>query len=92
MLHGEETGRYPRRGADFGVDVLDVIASGLGRDNQAGGDLLVREAESEQPKDVDLTCREAGGPFTTTRQAMSCSGQHSLNGIAIEATFLDVRP
>src|SRR4051794_32235974 len=43
VLHGPERGRGSRRNADLGVDVLDVVVGGLGRDVEAVGDLAGRE-------------------------------------------------
>ena len=61
MLHREEAGFGPAGGVDLGVDVLDVVARGLRRDDQAPGDLLVGQAAGQEPEHLDLACGQPGG-------------------------------
>src|SRR5262245_10801037 len=46
--HREQPGCGPVVGAGLGVDVLDVGADGLGRQDQSPGDLAVAEPPGEQ--------------------------------------------
>src|SRR5439155_5505576 len=48
VLHREQSRPRAGGGADLGVDVLDMVADGLRRDDEQPGDLLVREAACEQ--------------------------------------------
>src|SRR5258705_12114444 len=54
VLHREQACRGAGRGTDLRVDVLDVVADGLRRDDQARGDLLVRHPAREQSEHLDL--------------------------------------
>jgi hypothetical protein len=58
VLHGPERGRGSRRDADLGVDVLDVVVDGLGRDAEPVGDLASGEALRRETQDVNLASRE----------------------------------
>src|SRR6266508_4195446 len=55
LLHGEQPGGGPAGGAELRIDVLDVVADGLGSDHEASGDLLVRQPDGQELEDLDLT-------------------------------------
>src|SRR4051794_19116602 len=82
VLHGPECGRGPRRNADLGVDVLDVVVGGLGRDVEAVGDLTGREPLRRKAQDIDLTSCEPTRivrPLArgASRLAMAAGDEHS---------------
>src|ERR1700721_2370604 len=64
VLHREQAGGHAAGGADLDVDVLDVIARGLGRDDQTRGDLLTRQPPGQQPQYVDLAGGKPGRSLT----------------------------
>jgi hypothetical protein len=84
VAHGEECCSCPVRHSDLGVDVLDVVADGLWCHDEAGCDLLVRQAAHGEAQDVDLSGGETGD-VCRARDAMASSGKHRGCGIWIEA-------
>src|SRR6478752_8891654 len=62
VVGGKQAGQRPVGGARLGVDVLDVVAGGLARDDQALGDLPVGQAAGQQLEDLDLAAGQVGGP------------------------------
>ena len=90
VLHREHRGRGPARGADLGVDVLDVIAGRLRRDDQPGGDLLVGQAAGEQDAGPRPRARSARPGLPAPRQPVPGRGQHGLDGVAVQAAGPDL--
>ena len=60
VLVREEREPRPAGDADLRVDVLHVVLGGAARDHQPLGDLRVRAAGRDQPRDLDLALAEAG--------------------------------
>src|SRR5918998_4460112 len=60
VLHGVQRRARPGAEPDLGVDVLYVPLGGPRGYHQAGGDLLVRQARSEEPENLHLAVGEAG--------------------------------
>ena len=87
VLDGEHAGLRPVRSAGLRVDVLDVAARSLGRDDQLSGDLLVREAAREQPEHLDLAGGETRRPLTPARHTVPGGTQDRARGVAVEAAF-----
>ena len=72
------------------VDVLDVIARGLGRDAELPGDLLGRLPPGDQAQHLDLARREAGRLPGKPARAMPGGAEDRLDRLTVEATGADL--
>jgi hypothetical protein len=85
VLEGPDSRRCPTANAGLLVDVLDVMADGLGRDAEIVGDLLVGAASHENEQDLELSLRQAGRQLARSpRHAMTGGAQHRVDGIRVE--------
>src|ERR1043165_4276634 len=60
----------------LGVDVLDVVVDGLPCDDEAVGDLLVRQPSRNQPQHFHLTRGQPSRPVTSARNRMTGGTEH----------------
>ena len=58
-LEGVEGGAGPGGDADLGIEALDVVVGGLGRDLELAGRFLRRVPGCDQPQDLDLARRQS---------------------------------
>ena len=58
-LEGVESRGGPGGDADLGIEVLDVVVGGLGRDLEQAGRFLGRMPGRDQPQHLDLARRQA---------------------------------
>ena len=63
VLHRPERGGGSGRDADLGVDVLDVVVGGLGRDDEPVGDLARREARARRGCSTSTSRRDSPPGF-----------------------------
>ena len=91
MLHREHRGRGPAGGVDAGVDVLDLVASRLRRDDQPFGYLLGGQATGEQDEHLDLAGGQAGQGLPAPRQPVPGRLEHGVHGRAVQAAGPDTR-
>src|SRR6476646_3154529 len=82
VLRGEEARGHAGGRIDLRVDVLDVVASRLGRDHELGGDLLARQAARDQPQDVDLAGRQSGRPLAAPADVMPAAARTAATASA----------
>jgi hypothetical protein len=68
------------------VDVLDVVAGGLGRDTELVRDLSIGQAEREESEYFGLTSGEAGRELRTRRSAVPGRVENPFDGFTIELT------
>ena len=54
LLEGVEGRARPGGDADLGIEALDVVVGGLGRDLELAGRFLRRMPGRDQPQDLDL--------------------------------------
>ncbi len=80
MLHREHRGGGPAGGADLGVDVLDVVAGRLGRDDQPFGYLLAGPAAGEQDQDLDLAGGQPGDGLPAACHPVAGCLEHGVGG------------
>lgn len=84
VLGRVEAGADPVGRADLGVDVLDVVTDGLGRDLQPGRDLLGLKASG------DPTGREPARLLGAPGGAVTRGMQDRLDSLAVEAPGVDL--
>src|SRR5689334_11196413 len=72
------------RGADLGVDPLDVVACGLGRDAESAGDLSGGGGAGDEQQHLDLALGKPGGPGRGAAGWVSGAGQHRFDGDWLE--------
>jgi hypothetical protein len=90
VLHREQRRGGAARSADLRVDVLDVVASGLWRDHETLGDLLVRQPASDEPEDLDLARGESRRPLEAARDAVAGGAENRLDGTTVEPSRPDI--
>ena len=90
VLTANRLGGGAARGADLGVDVLDVVADGLRRDHEPAADLLVRQPAREQPQHLDLARGQARRALAAARHAVAGGAEHGLDRVAVEAAGPDL--
>lgn len=87
MLKGKEGRPGARRDANFVVDVLDVMAYGLGRDLQPVRHLPIGEARGNEAQHLDLAIAQSGGPDRPDRgNYVPGDFQDCLNRLAVQLT------
>src|SRR5438270_13575067 len=86
MLDCEQARTHTIGHADLGIDVLDVVARGLGRNEESFGDLLRGETAGEQLKNLDLAPRQSGRPFSAASHTVSSRCEDGLDCVAIQST------
>src|SRR5688572_26802405 len=76
--------------ADLGVDVLDVVACGLGRDAELLADLARGEAARNEAENFDLARREAGGSLAPLADPVARGAEDGLDRVAVELAAPDL--
>jgi hypothetical protein len=84
-LHGEQAGGHAVGRVDLRVDMLDVVARGLGRHRQARGDLLRRESPREQSQHFDLARGQPCGGRRAAPPAVARGLENGFDGVAGKA-------
>jgi hypothetical protein len=69
---------------------LEVGARGLRRDDELGGDLLIRHAAGEEAEDLDLALGQAGGSVAAFAGAVAGGGEDRVRGVGVDAAGTDV--
>jgi hypothetical protein len=92
VLQGEQGGGGSGRYADFGVDVLYVVADCLLGDAQCFGDVSVRHATCEQRQHLHLTNGEAGNRHGSSSGLRPRSMQNRFDGVAGQPPCANIRP
>ena len=76
--------------ADLGIEALDVVVGGLGRDIELAGRFLGRVAGRDQPQDLDLARRQARQPLgRRPARGLPGAGEHRLDRVGAELSFPD---
>jgi hypothetical protein len=68
----------------LGVDPLDVVACGLGRDAESAGDLSGGGGAGEEHQHLDLALGEPGGAGRGAAGGVPGAGQHRFDGGWVE--------
>ena len=89
VLERPERRRRPAANAGLLIDVLDVMADGLGRDAEVSGDLLVRLAAHEHEQHFQLAlgqpCRQLP---RSLRHTVAGRRQHRVDDLPVEPTLV----
>src|SRR3954447_13683064 len=92
VLHGEQRRPGPRPAADLRIDVGHVVLDRPRRDDQAGGDLLVRHPAGEQPQDLDLALGQLAGVRAPARGRVARGGEYRLDRLGVEPAGVALGP
>src|SRR5215217_6296233 len=85
MLEGPDGGGGPAADPGLLVDVLDVMAGGLGGDPEGVADLLVGLARHQRKEHLELTVRQLSGQLArAAMHAMPGGGEHRVDRLGTE--------
>src|SRR6202008_2074598 len=90
VLDREQARTRAARGVDLRIDVLDVAAARLRGDDQACGDLLVREPAREQLQDLDLAFGQSRGTLSPAGNPVAGGSEHGVDGVSVEPAGFDL--
>ena len=89
-LEGVEGGAGPGGDADLGIEALDMVVGGLGRDLELAGRFLRRMPGCDQSQDLDLARRQSRQPLgRCPAGGLTGAGEDRLDGVGAELSFLD---
>ena len=76
--------------ADLGIEILDVVVGGLGRDLKLASGFLRRIAGRDQAQDLDFTRCQSGQPLgRVPAGGLAGRGEHGLDGVGTQLSLPD---
>ena len=85
-----EGGARPGGDADLGIEALDMVVGGLGRDIELAGRFLGGMPGRDQPQDLDLARGQSGQPLgRVAAGGLTGAGEDRLDRVGAELSFPD---